>query len=407
MKRILLLASFLLILSVSYSQQDKIDSLKVILKTSTIDSIKLNTYNVLITQYSSHDLELAKKYLDTMMQLSKDLKSKRHELTAYAQEGILSFRQENINEALLFWKKGLADTEIDEHPKQKSNFLNNIAIAYKIQKEKDSVLKYLMSAIKLNEKENNDIGLIGNYYGISDFFFQEKEYDNAIIYLNKLHSVALRTNKKYDLARVDILLATISRKEYDFPDAIKYFKAALNYYLEEEPNNLVMIRGLKYEVIRTKLRQKRFDETIEDLESLKENYEGQLDNKVFWQQVDLDLFISYYNTPRINEGYPLYKKISESEVDLTETLEGIKLSALSKFEILTDRINKNTFKNLTKAYDIAKKLEAGDQLLFCTNLLALYHLKKNNIDLSYNFLREEEKVRDSLSFLESRIVNLS
>lgn len=407
MKKKLLPTIFLLISFGSFPQQGKIDSLKVVLRTSTVDTVKLNTYNALITQYAGKDISLAEKYVDTMIQLSKRIKSKRHELTAYSQQGILRYRQGKTDEAVSIWRKGLMDKEIGRYPKQKSNFLNNIAVGYKALKEKDSVLKYLTAGIRLNEAEKNDIGLIGNYSVISNFFFEEKEYDKAIEYLDKLQSVALRTDDKLAIARTNILLASISRKEYDFQGALDYFNTALAYFLEEEPNNQILIRGLKYEGIRTKLRQKRFNETIVELKKLKEEYESQLEDKTFWNQVNLDLLISYYNTSRINEAYPLYKSISETEVNWSDNLEGIKLSALSKFEILSGHINNSTLSKLTLAYNIAKKSEMGDQLLLCTNLLALYHLKKNNTDLSYNYLMDADRIRDSLSFSESKIINLS
>lgn len=176
----------------SYGQQSKIDSLKVILATSKIDTIKLNTYNAIITLYAGSDINLAEKYLDSMFQLSRKTNSKRHELTAYTQEGILNFRQGKIKESVEIWKKGLADKQINNYPKQKSNFLNNIAVGFKAFKEKDSVLKYLSAGIKLNEEQKNDIGLVGNYYSISDFYFQVNEFDKSIAYLTKLQSVALK-----------------------------------------------------------------------------------------------------------------------------------------------------------------------------------------------------------------------
>lgn len=392
----------------SYGQQSKIDSLKVILATSKIDTIKLNTYNAIITQYAGSDINLAEKYLDSMFQLSRKTNSKRHELTAYTQEGILNFRQGKIKESVEIWKKGLADKQINNYPKQKSNFLNNIAVGFKAFKEKDSVLKYLSAGIKLNEEQKNDIGLVGNYYSISDFYFQVNEFDKSIAYLTKLQSVALKTGDKQAFARTNILLASISRKEYDFPDAIDYFNQALIYYKENEPNNHVMIRGLKYEVIKTKLRQKKYEESIVELKKLKKDYGNSPDNnRVFWLEVDIDLLDSYNNTSNINEGFIIYQSLLNSNLDIHGSIEAAKLATLSKFEILSDRINSNTLTHLRQSYNLAKDLEMGDQLLSITELFVLYHLKKNNNKLAFEFFNDARIIRDSLSFSESKIINLS
>lgn len=407
MKRTLHLTFFLLLSLTLFSQEIKIDSLRRVLETSKSDTTKLNTYNHLVNQLGSQDISLAERYLDSMINLSIKVSSKKHELTAYSHKGILLFRQGKFNDAILEWKRGLKDKEIDKNPLQKSNFLHNIAIGYKAFKEKDSVLKYLLEGIRLNESENNDIGLIANYFGISDYFFQEKKFDKASEYLNRLQSVALRTSDKHALARVNILLGNISRLEYDFQDSLKYFNAALSYYTTEEPHNLIMVRGLKYEMIKTKIRQKRYEESIVELKNLKEEYESLLNDPNFWHQVNLDLLFSFNNTERLNEGLPLYKSLVESDLELDETLTIYTLRTVSGFEVLSNRINDSTLTHIIRACNLAKKLGMGEDLLYCTELFTMYYLKKKEPDISFRYLLDEKRIRDSLSFLEAKAINLS
>ncbi len=234
MKRIVPFFCLLFFSGFLFSQQAKIDSLKNVLKISQIDTTKLNAYYALTSIYSNSNIEVAEKYLDTMMYLSQIKKLKKYELTGYSQEGVLEFRKGNIKGAIEIWKKALKDKEINNYSIQKGNYYNNIAVGYKALKINDSVVLYFLKSIKLNEKLKNITGLIANYYSVSDFYYSLNNFEKSIFYLEKLQKLALSTNDLNAMARTYILLANISRKEYDFNDAVNYFNKALHYYKVHE-----------------------------------------------------------------------------------------------------------------------------------------------------------------------------
>ncbi len=407
MKKQLTLFICLFITTFLFSQEEKIDSLKNILKTSIVDTIRLNSYFSLTSIYGGQDIELAQKYLDTMMALSIQKKLKKHELTGNSQKGILSFRQGNVQEAINTWKNALLDKDIDKYPIQKGNYFNNIAVGYKSLKENDSVIIYFLKSIKLNEKLKNNLGLIANYFSISDFYFSIEDYDNSIKYLEKLQALALNTNDSLALARTNILLASISRKEYDFKDAIKYFEKALNYYKLKEPQNIIMLRGLRYEITKTKLRENKYKEVTIELSKLKKDYQEKLPDQNFWLEVDIDLLISYSNLHELDKAYQAYLRLKKSEIDTREKIQLVKLLALSNFEIISNRMNDQTLNQLNNALANSIKLNDLQNEFLSNKYLAFYYIKKNNYKEAYNYLNKTEILQDSLSFTETKIINLS
>src|SRR5690606_1833812 len=166
MIRFFFFGCFLLCSSFLFSQQAKIDSLKAILSTTSIDTVKLNSYYALTSMYGEKDTEVAQKYLDTMMTFAKSKKLKKYELTGYSQQGILYFRKNKTLDEVQTWKNALLDKDIDKYPTQKGNYFNNIAVGYKALRINDSVIDYFMKSMELNEKLNNTVGLIANYYSI-------------------------------------------------------------------------------------------------------------------------------------------------------------------------------------------------------------------------------------------------
>lgn len=407
MKQILLLTGILFFSCALFSQQAKIDSLKNVLRTSHTDTIKLKTYYALTSIYSNLDIETAKEYLDTMMQLSRLKKLKKYELTGYSQAGVIEFRKGNISGAIEIWKEALDDNEIDQYLIQKGNYYNNIAVGYKALKMNDSVVQYFLKSIKLNEELENITGQVANYFSISDFYYSLDNFDKSIFYLEKLQKLALSTNDLQALARTYILLANISRKEYDFSASIDYFTNALDYYKTNEPSNLIMIRGLTYEITKVKLREKKYEEAVFELVKLKNDYKNLDDNNdLFWLQVNLDLLISYNHSKLINEGKPIYLEIKNSTIEVNKNIEIIKNLVLSHYEILSNLINNETLNRLTKALKDSKELNDIENQFYSNKYLTLYFLKRNN-NKALEYIEQAEVFQDSLNFNRSRAINLS
>lgn len=392
----LLLLSLLFISFLNFGQESKIDSLTSILNTKVHDTIQLNTYYQIVNFYSKNNTQLAEKYLDTFMSLAKEKKLKKYELTGGSQKGILSFRKGEFGEGIDIWKTTLSDEEIDNYPIQKGNLFNNVAVGYKVLKNFDSVLHYMHKSIELNEKLKNTEGLIANYFSISDFYNSTNDNDSSILYLNKLQEIALKTNDKVALARAYILLANISRKEFDYEDAIIQFNKALDIYNDVDRENIIMRRGLEFEIINTNIRAKEYKTAINQFSNLKENYYDE-NYDDFWTIADVYLLGCYNKIEDYENGLTIYNKLNNSENTESIKTNLFLLINISDYELRTNTQNKSTLKRLQNGLDLATNKKDTESKQAIYKLLSDFWFKSNNYNSAYTNLIKSNILLDSLN----------
>ncbi len=394
--RLLLIPIFIIWSAIGFSQESEIDSLTLILNTKVQDTIRLNTYNQIVNFYSKNNIQLAEKYLDTLLNLAKVKKLKKHELTGGSQKGILSFRKGEFSQGIDIWKKTLSDEEIDNFPIQKGNLFNNIAVGYKVLRDSDSVVHYMHKSIDLNENSKNTEGLIANYYSISDFYNTINVNDSSVIYLNKLQKIALKYNDNVALARAYILLANISRKEYDFEDAIIQFNKALKIYNEIDRDNIIMRRGLEFEIINTNIRAKKYKTAIRQISNLKENYfNGEYDD--FWTITDVYLLGCYNKTENYEDGLIIYNRLINSKNTESFKTNIFLFINVSDYELRANTQNQNTLKRLHNALEIASNKKDTESKQQIHKLLSDYWIKNNNYKNAYSNLIDSNILLDSLN----------
>ncbi|WP_410004873.1 ATP-binding protein [Aequorivita nionensis] len=404
MTKKLFLLIYLFFSSVSFSQQVKIDSLKQIIKYASSDTVKLTAYYHLINCYQTNDINLAEKYLDTLFNKAETKMLYKYVLTGYAQRGTIEFRKANPKMAIEFWKKGLAHPQINNFPIQKGNLFHNISVGYKIFKNTDSVISYLHKSIDLNIQEKNDIGLVANYYSISDYYSTITENDSAVKYLNKLMDVAIKKNDQIAIARAYILLANISRRELDHKDAIKQFQKALSIYKEREPHNLIMQRGLLFEISRSMMNSRNYEEAIPILKNIETQFDAKLFDKDFWRDFNVNLLTCYIETSDHQTARRIYQKLILEDNNISEFWFW---NTLSRYEIWASQISTRTYERLLSAEKLTVKNNENEKIQTIKYTLASYFYKKRNFEKAYLLLKESHDLDQGIRSQETSIINLA
>lgn len=216
----------LLFFSTSLFAQTKreIDSLKNVLETSHVDTVKINALNHLVYDHSDAPLK-AIEYAQKMLEIAvktpyKDKVAKAYNAmgTAYYYSGDYSaalknylsalkrmeelqnqsgiaavainvgniyFAQNSFALAAKFYKEGL---EIEEKRNNKTDIaeaLNNLGNTFMEMGNTDSSLYCHFKALSLREELNDKIGMAYSYNNIANVYREKKQYESSVTYLLK------------------------------------------------------------------------------------------------------------------------------------------------------------------------------------------------------------------------------
>ena len=170
----------------------KIDSLNNLINTTTIDSVKINSFYILAQEYyNNNQLTKAEFYCNEMLQLSQKNHFALFVADAYnllgmtnKQKGFYELSLENYNKALDIYKK-----------LQSKNgevvVLNNISGIYNLQSNLDKAIEFQLKSLKIKEqigdKKSISVSLnnIGNYYSNHGYYEKALEYYNQSLKICK------------------------------------------------------------------------------------------------------------------------------------------------------------------------------------------------------------------------------
>lgn len=186
---------FFLIAPLRFFAQDReLDSLLLIIKTSKVDTLKVNVLNNLFLWFEFEDDVKAQKYLNEAFELSKKCGYKKGEAMSYAYKGFFAEDKGNYAEALKYY---LASLKIREALKDKAGagdsylYIGNV---YYAQENYNEAFKKFTNALtiflELDKKRNIAIA----YNNIGGVYFHQKNYEEA---LNK-YALALKIRKILD-----------------------------------------------------------------------------------------------------------------------------------------------------------------------------------------------------------------
>jgi len=162
-------------LSFVYSQTRVIDSLKQVITTTRIDTLKVNALNDLSWELRNSDPTLARDYATQAFTLAENIGYEKGAAWALRNQGVMSYFLSDHDRALELYKEADVRMERIGDKAGAARIKNNIAILYDIRGEFENALNYYLEYLKsvemLGDKEgtaraNNNIGLI--YFRIID-----------------------------------------------------------------------------------------------------------------------------------------------------------------------------------------------------------------------------------------------
>jgi signal transduction histidine kinase len=141
----------------------------------------------------------------------------------YTNIGHCCYEKYDDEGALLNFKKAVALSLEVKDTITVAKLYNNIGAVY-IDDKKDTIsgLNYLLKAIDIKEKLNDQDGLIFQYNNIANVYVSQKKYDLAEKYLSKSYELAIKAGNKEELKEIYEIYSLLYNGKGNFEKAYQY-----------------------------------------------------------------------------------------------------------------------------------------------------------------------------------------
>lgn len=335
------------------AQQSKTDSLLLILKSATNDTVKIKTCFQLcnITIYSEPDK--ARQYALKALEAAETLDNKKHSIDAYRAIGNTYYYQSNYPKAMEYYRKSLEMSRQSNNKKSEAWCLKSIGIVYDLQANYPKAIEYYQKSLQLSEEIKDTLSIAKCLNNIGVVHVCQENYQRAIEYYQE--SLKLK-EKMGDMLSVSITYNNIG-----------------NVYVEMERYNEAMANYRKsYQL------SKKIGDTQGEASAL------------------FNIGFAYYNQEEYDKALKNYQKSLVMVRKMgDEKRVAQRLNAIAQIHL------KN--KNYEKAADyceqsiaIAKEINAKAELQDGYRNIAKAYQKMGNFDKAYQNLEDYITVHDSI-----------
>jgi tetratricopeptide (TPR) repeat protein len=236
MKKSIVLLFFIPILALAQKQgQPLIDSLKIAIKNTKVETEKISLLNRISEIYINIDQDQGALHAKEAMALAEKINDKKGLAKSYQCLG----KNTDSPVALDYYNIGLAiATEIDDK-KLIGIIYRCIGVFYIYKNDYKNGLDYSFKSLKISEALNDHQEIAGNLLNIGFLYNDLKDVNQALIYFNK----ALEKNRKFDnplmKAVISENIGVIYNNQNKNDTAIIFLKQALAIYEKSESLNFI------------------------------------------------------------------------------------------------------------------------------------------------------------------------
>ena len=189
------IAFSLLLISTNFIAQQDLpkEDIFALLKTTTSDTIKIDSYNELCWPiYSFAKLDSAVFYGKKAIELSEKIKDTKRLSIAHRRLGIAYINSNDFDKSIYHQQQSYDLAKSVSFKKGMANALNNLGVIYGNIENYNIAIDYYLQALKLREELHDSINLGASYHNIglvyvsSSNFIKGKEYHYKALYYGQL-----------------------------------------------------------------------------------------------------------------------------------------------------------------------------------------------------------------------------
>ncbi len=337
--------------SFSYSQ-NRIDSLKNVLKTVK-EAKRFEVLNAIADEYSNSDLNLAMQFAKQSLRQAQKQEKNQYIALAY----------------------------------------NSIANVFQYQSQLDSALTYHKKALQLRIKENDSLGIADSFNNIGIANDQKAIYPEALTnYFKALHIY----EKKNDLekqAMVNTNIGIVYKTQKEYKKALKYYQEANRIYNEIKNDfGITVSSGNLGSIL---INFKNYTESIKYSQIAKEGY----------RKLGYDRFAGYpiSNIAVVYDSLHQFSKANSNYIESIKMHEkyenGFEVADISKAFancLLKQKKYNEAIQYANKAIDFGKKADGNLLITEAYEILAKAYQMTGDFQKAYAFSRLYAKGKDEL-----------
>ncbi len=234
----------------AYGQNAKVDSLKLLAKSSLQDTTKVNILNALSVEIlNNEDILASQDYSNQAKALAEKLGYLRGKAYAEKNLGLAQYYQGNYMEVLDHWTKSLEIFETIQDTLGIANLVNNLGAVYYNHGSNSKAIGYYLRSLGISEKLQDTLRIATALINIAGVYGDTpKDYDIALDYYNQLTPYLDPLNDAEVTVYYLMGVGEIYFKKENFEQALKYYQQALKLTenTTDHPDNLIKLGELEF-----------------------------------------------------------------------------------------------------------------------------------------------------------------
>jgi len=343
-----------------------------------------------ITHFYSNELKKFQSLNKKSLEIARSLNHKKEEGKCLNNLGLFYWKLDNYSRALSYYEEALEIARDLKNKEEQSNCLNNIAIIYTIMGDYDYALNYLKRALSIDKNLGNKVYISIDLSNIGDTFRNKglisrnnEDFSKALGYFKDCLRLTRKTNNLETEIRVLNNIGTVYSDLKNYSEAMKYFREG--YEKAKKIKNIEVMAMI-----------------LNNIGIIHYN-QGNYEKSTQCYQKAIDLALQIEGGQILWEAYLESGKSFQKQNKFQESLENYRNS----IKIIEDIRSQIMLEEQRASYlGTNKRIEAYHELI---NLLVSLHraspLKKYDNEAFYYL--EKAKARSFLDSLELSRVNIS
>jgi class 3 adenylate cyclase len=372
-------SGLLLVSSLVFAQNNKIDSLKRIIETGVKDTSLVVALNELSKEVlNTEDIKQSLKYARKANELANQLNYKKGMAYSLKNIGLVQYYQGDYLNVLDSWTQSLKQFESIHDTLGIANLVNNLGAIYYSQGSNVKALDYYLRSLNISNKLKDPLRISSSLLNIGGLYAEMLNFDKALEYYNKFNDYRSELN---DPQLTNGYLMGVG--EVYFEKGL--YDEALNYYQEAlSSNQIITLRADN--LIKLGLVEFKKEKKEKAIEYLNEAYLIAKNNNQ--QSLVVQALIALASVHRENNFEKALTSYKEAE-------------SLAK-EIKANDELRDVYKGLSNVYALNKDYKKAYKYkeLYIAQKDSLFNLKTDDKIRGLQFDFDLEKKEDKIGLLE-------
>lgn len=203
-----------------------LDSLKAALPRQP-DTTQTLTYAELCWQTGNTDLDQARKFGQTGLELARKIGFRRGEFENLRSLGAIHARRSNYSVALDYFLKALPVAETLPDPLPLARILKNVGMIHNALREPAKSLPYYQRALDIHNRAGNRLGRADVLYSLAEVVVRLKQYERGLAALRESMAIFKAEKRAHDYALSVSEYGWVLAQQDRYAEAIPYLTQAL------------------------------------------------------------------------------------------------------------------------------------------------------------------------------------